>query len=132
MQAYPILQTKLYMPPALVREPMPCAFSNHIYRLALKESTKKRLEPAWLALTLRRLWAMGYFAEYCTRWIGQAGFNSSKLKEVEIPLPPLEEQRRIVARIEALFERTAETRHLRIAAEEETERLLPAALEEIF
>ena len=34
----------------------------------------------------------------------QKGFYLNKLKEVEIPLPPLAEQKRIVAKIEELFE----------------------------
>jgi len=117
---------------ALVTKPMPCTFSNHLYRLALKEKAKGQLDPAWLSLALRRLWARGYFAEQCNRWIGQAGFNATKLKEVEIPLPPLDEQRRIVARIEALFDRIAEAQRLRAAAEEDAEQLMPAALEGVF
>lgn len=117
---------------ALVTQPMACAFSNHIYRLAVEERAKKRLEPAWLALALRRLWAMGYFAEQCNRWIGQAGFSATKLQEVEVPLPPLDEQRRIVSRIEALFERIIEAQRLRIAAEEDAKRFTTAVLGEIF
>jgi type I restriction enzyme S subunit len=117
---------------ALVTEPMQCAFSNHIYRLTVKDKAKRRLEPAWLALALQRLWAMGYFAEYCNRWIGQAGFNSKMLKDVEIPIPPLDEQRRIVARIEELFARIEEARRLRAAADQDAERLMPAALAEVF
>jgi type I restriction enzyme S subunit len=50
----------------------------------------------------------------------------------EIPLPPLDEQRRIVARIEELFARIEEARRLRAAADEDAERLMSAALEEIF
>jgi type I restriction enzyme S subunit len=115
---------------ALVTQPMPCTFSNPMYRLALKERARNRLEPAWLALALRRLWAMGFFAERCNRWIGQAGFNATKLQEVEIPLPPLDEQRRIVARIEVLFERMAEARRLRVAADKDVEEVLMAALEQ--
>jgi type I restriction enzyme S subunit len=75
---------------------------------------------------------MGYFAERCNRWIGQAGFNATKLKEVEIPLPPLEEQRHIVARIEELFDRIQEAQRLRGAAEEGAQRLTSAALDEVF
>jgi type I restriction enzyme S subunit len=117
---------------ALVTEPMQCAFSNHIYRLTVKDKAKGRLEPAWLTLVLRRLWAMRYFAEYCNRWIGQAGFNSKMLKDVEIPIPPLDEQRRIVARIEELFARIEEAQRLRAAADEDTDRLLDAAMTGVF
>ena len=42
----------------------------------------------------------------------------------EIPLPPLDEQRRIVARIEELAARIEEARELRRRAVEETECLL--------
>jgi type I restriction enzyme S subunit len=122
---------------ALVTEPLECAFSNHIYRLTVKPKAAVRPEPAWLVLALRRLWAAGYFAERCNRWIGQAGFNSKKLTAVEIPLPhpdapsrSLETQRRIVARIEELFARIEEARRLRAAADEDAERLMKSALAE--
>ena len=120
---------------ALVTEPMQCAFSNHIYRLMVKAKARNRLEPAWLALALRRLWATRYFAEHCNRWIGQAGFNSKKLADVEIPLPfpddpsrSLEVQRRVVACIEERFACIAEARRLRAAADRDAEELLPATL----
>ena len=45
---------------------------------------------------------------------------------VEIPLPPLAEQRRIVARIEQLVGRIEEARRLRHQATEEAEALLPS------
>jgi type I restriction enzyme S subunit len=115
---------------ALVTQPMQCAFSNHIYRLTVKDKAKRRLEPAWLTLVLRRLWAMGYFAEYCNRWIGQAGFNSKMLKDVEIPIPPLDEQRRIVARVEELFAHIEEAQRLR--ADQDAERLMESIREQVF
>jgi len=50
----------------------------------------------------------------------------------EIPLPPLDEQRRIVARIEELFARIEEARRLRAAADQDAERLMDAALSVCF
>jgi type I restriction enzyme S subunit len=49
-----------------------------------------------------------------------------------LPVPPLDEQRRIVARIEALFDRVEEARRLRVAAGEDAEQLMPATLAEIL
>jgi type I restriction enzyme S subunit len=49
-----------------------------------------------------------------------------------IPLPPLDEQRRIVARIEELAALIAETRVLRVKAREEAEALLMSALQNVF
>jgi len=114
---------------AIVREPIRCAFSNHITRLRVDEA---RLLPEWLVLSLRQLWISGFFAARCRKWIGQAGFNTTMLKGVEIPLPPLDEQRRIVARIEELFARIKEARWLRAAADKDAEGLFDAALEQTF
>jgi len=95
---------------AIVREPLACGFSNHLTRLRIKDNTV--LDPLWLLLTLRQLWTAGEFAARCNRWIGQAGINSTMLAEIEIPVPPITEQRRIVARIEAAFARLTEARRL--------------------
>ncbi len=72
-------------------------YSNHTTRLRLDET---RALPRFVALALHQLFKRGDFAKLCTRWVGQAGVSAKLLKEVEIPLPPLEEQRRIVAEIE--------------------------------
>jgi type I restriction enzyme S subunit len=62
-------------------------------------------------------------------------FNAITKKELcslLIPLPPLSEQRRIVARIEALMARVREARRLRQAAREEAERLWQSVLADTF
>ncbi len=56
----------------------------------------------------------------------------SKIKSFQIPLPPLPEQRRIVARIEELVNRIEEAKRLRRAAREETDAIMPAVLHEVF
>jgi type I restriction enzyme S subunit len=54
------------------------------------------------------------------------------LLSCQIPLPPLDEQRRIVARIEELFARIEEARRLRAAADQDAEELMTAELAEVF
>jgi type I restriction enzyme S subunit len=95
---------------AIVREPLECAFSNHLTRLRV--CTPDRLDPRWLALALRLLQSQGYFSRLCNKWIGQAGFNLTRLAEVAIPLPIFDIQRRIVARIGALLAEVKEARAL--------------------
>lgn len=56
----------------------------------------------------------------------------SALWEATVPLPPLSEQRRIVARIEALFAELAEARCLHEVIQQDANRLMDAALTEQF
>lgn len=63
------------------------------------------------------------------------GFTSIKreqLENIEIPIPPLSEQHRIIRRIEELTRRVEESRKLRIANLENISRLLPSAMETCF
>lgn len=55
-----------------------------------------------------------------------------KLEKLSIPLPPLEEQRRIAARIEGLIRPIEEAKRLRQVAREQAEKIMPAALAEVF
>jgi type I restriction enzyme S subunit len=114
---------------ALVREPLEAAFSNHI---TLLRSDTTKAEGAWIALALQALWRQGFFANLCNKWIGQAGINTETLKSVLIPLPPLAEQRRIVARIEELMDRVREARRLQQEAQEDAERLWQSVLAQTF
>lgn len=87
----------------------PCTFSNHLTRLSANEAN---VLPEWLTLSIRQLWLAKYFALKCKEFIGQSAFNKDKLREVEIPIPPLDEQRRIVTRIDELTRRADEAQKL--------------------
>ncbi|MBZ0283115.1 MAG: restriction endonuclease subunit S [Anaerolineae bacterium] len=67
---------------------------------------------------------------------GSAGRNRvlsvKRIPEVFVPLPPLDEQRRIIAHIEALAVRIAEARGLRQGAVAEAEALLTATKKALF
>jgi len=87
------------------------------------------LESYWLLFYLRSIEEL-----LATSGTGST-FNAITKKELvalPIPLPPLEEQRRIVARIEELMERIREASHLRQEAREDTERLWQATLADVF
>jgi type I restriction enzyme S subunit len=76
------------------------------------------------------------FVELC-RAASEGTTNRVRLKEerflaTEIPLPPLDEQRRIVSRIEELTALIEEARALRVKAREEAQVLLAAALRQVF
>ncbi len=86
----------------------------------------------WIHLYLRQSVILERAKASFTGSAGQQRVPDTFLRELWIPLPPLEEQRRIVARVEALMERVREARALRAKALEETEQLMPAVLAELF
>jgi type I restriction enzyme S subunit len=58
--------------------------------------------------------------------------KKSDLMELRIPLPPFEEQKRIVARIEELVRRIEEAKRLHHESLRQAQSLLPSALHEVF
>jgi type I restriction enzyme S subunit len=74
-------------------------FSNHITRIRLKDD----VFPGFVVFYFTLLRNSGYFARICTRWINQAAVNTDTLKKQAIPVPPLAEQKRIVAKVEELM-----------------------------
>ena len=55
-----------------------------------------------------------------------------QVARIRIPLPPLEEQKRIVSRLEQLVSRVEEAKRLKKLAKEETEKIMQAALHKVF
>jgi type I restriction enzyme, S subunit len=77
------------------------AYSNHMTRIRLN---RVRANPAWVATSLHFLFVNGFFKLNCRHHINQASISSSYLSNnVDIPLPPLPEQERIVAKLEELL-----------------------------
>ncbi|MFA4640039.1 restriction endonuclease subunit S [Pyrococcus kukulkanii] len=114
---------------ALVSENLGFGYSNHITRIRVKENL---ILPEWLVFVINYLWMQGYFRRVCTHWIGQAGVNINTLKKIPIPLPPLSEQKRIVAKLDELNKRIEEAKRLAREAREEAEKLMASALHEVF
>ncbi|WP_161939445.1 restriction endonuclease subunit S [Thermosulfurimonas dismutans] len=98
--------------------------NNHVHILKGKTSI------------LENLFLMHYLnAIDLTPWLTGATrpkLNQNSMKKIPIPLPPLEEQRRIVARIEELMARVREARRLREEALKDTDRLWQSTLAEVF
>lgn len=63
---------------------------------------------------------------------GQQRISADHLREAKLPIPPLDEQRRIVARIEELTHRVEEARKLRQEATEKVTSLFQTELERAF
>jgi type I restriction enzyme S subunit len=102
----------------------PIVYSNHFTRL---RTVGDALLPDVLASWLNHQWQKGVFAAICNKWIGQSAVKTDRLLNLEIPLPPLAEQRRIAA---VLREQMAAVEKARAAAQAELAAInaLPAAL----
>jgi type I restriction enzyme S subunit len=81
-------------------EDEPRAFSNHMTRV---RTHPEALDPQFCAMVLHQRWREKYFEEVCNNHVNQASISRSVLSEVPVTLPPLAEQRRIVAAVEAVL-----------------------------
>lgn len=82
--------------------PEPRAFSNHMTRLRCDQ---RILAPLFCAIALHQKWREGYFRAVCSHHVSQSSVSRNILLETPILLPPLGEQKRIVAKVEQLLAR---------------------------
>lgn len=88
----------------------PCACSNHMTRICLKEGN----DSYFLAALLNAFRGIGYFSALSTFFNNQAGINTSTLGELRIPVPGADVQKAIANTIR---DRKHEAIHLRAHAE---------------
>jgi len=87
-----------------------------------------RLDARFLELRFRLAGTLGQVAAPCTGStpLTRTRFKEERLREMVIPLPPVPEQRRIVAKLDAIAAKTEQARRLRIEVLAQVEALLPA------
>lgn len=91
--------------------PSPCSFASYLIKLQLRG-----ILPDWASLFLNSPQGRASINAVVSQQVGQANVNGTKLKGFTIPLPPQNEQKRIVAKIEELFsELEAGEESLRVA-----------------
>lgn len=101
-----------------------CWINNHAHVLRPKRSL---LLDDWLVYYLN----ISDLSDYITGATVKK-LNQAKLKQIEIPLPPLDTQKKIVAKIEGLMEKIKEAKKLRAEAQGDASNLLPSALHQVF
>lgn len=91
---------------------IPCAASNHITRLRLRANANPYYVSAFFNMLLR----LGYWKFLCTNFNNQSGINIETLKNVKIPLPPLDIQNQLAQEMKYAQERAT---YLRLEAEKQ-------------
>lgn len=87
--------------------------SNHMTLLRVLDNSV--LDPFWLAMAFHHKWRQGLFRALCRRHVNQAGVRLERLKEVQLLLPPVSEQKAI-ARVLRTVQQAQETTKGVIAA----------------
>ncbi len=92
---------------------------------------KDRVDKRFVALYLRSPWVVEY-ANSLTKGARQPRVRIKDLLKYPIPLPPLEEQKRIVAKLDEIYAKLEEAKRLAREAKEQAEKLMASALHEVF
>lgn len=120
--------TELVGKTALVTQNYNYAFSNHITKIKLFNQYSPKLVVFYFVLLLKNK----YFERICHKWIGQSGINTDKLKQIQIPLPPLKEQEQIAKHLDFVFEKTKALKELYTKELKDYEELKQSLLNKAF
>ena len=77
-----------------------CLHQNHVFRARLLDA---RLDHQWIMLFINSSLGRGYFGDASKQTTNLASINMTQLRNCPIPLPPLEEQKRIVVKVDQLM-----------------------------
>lgn len=109
--------------------PEPMAFASYMIRLRFDS---RAILPAYAQRMLRHLRLSGQLIDFARTTAGQYNVSLGRLRSAEIPVPPLPEQRRIVADLEALRNQTDVLSSLQAESSAELDALIPSILDQAF
>jgi type I restriction enzyme S subunit len=105
------------------------AFASYLIRLRLDTANAN---PRLVASYINSPAGRAYMFAERKQMTGQANVNATKLKALPITLPPLPEQHRIVADLDALQNQVDSLKRLQAETATEIDALLPAILDRAF
>lgn len=110
----------------LVKKCPKAVFASYLIRLKV---FKEKVIPEYVYVFFQ---SPQYWKQVNPRGGAQPNMNARILANLQIPLPPLEEQKRIVARIEEILSKVEEAKKLKAEARKDAEAIMQAALHEVF
>ena len=114
---------------ALIDTDEELAFSNHMTRLRVDGNA---ILSGFLATQLHGMWMNGYFESICSNHVNQASVSRKRLQAVEVFVPPLLEQGRIVEILEDQLSRLDASLATAAAVEERSAALRRSLLHSAF
>jgi type I restriction enzyme S subunit len=106
-----------------------CIHQNHIFRLRTKS---EEFVPEFVAKLISSPVGKTYFQKASKQTTNLASINQRQLKAFSVFQPPLPEQRRIVAKLDALQSEVDALKRLQAGTAAELDALLPAILDRAF
>ena len=104
-------------------------FSNFTQRL---RANQKIVVPKWIYFKISNPATRSFLLDSSQTTTGLRNLKISALKELVIPLPPLEIQKKIVKKIEDLFAKITQTQSLHESSTNDTNELLKMTLSKVF
>jgi len=105
------------------------AFASYLIRLMCD---KKKIDPNYLQLMLKYLRNSGLLFDFARTTAGQYNVSLGRLRSAKIPVPLIDEQRRIVAYLEGLQSKTDALKCLQNETAAELDALMPSILDRAF
>jgi type I restriction enzyme S subunit len=105
------------------------AFASYMIRLRFD---RKRIASDYAQRMMQHLRVAGVLVDFARTTAGQYNVSLGRLRAAEIPVPPLAEQRQIVAELDALQTEVDALKRLQTETTAELDALLPAILDKAF
>jgi type I restriction enzyme S subunit len=109
--------------------PEPMAFASYMIRLRFDTAA---IFPAYAQQMLRHLRVSGQLIDFARTTAGQYNVSLGRLRSVEIPVPPLSEQRQIVSYLNDLQKQTDALKALQAETSAALDALMPSTLDKAF
>jgi type I restriction enzyme S subunit len=106
-----------------------CVHQNHVIRA---RPNKEIVSSEYLNMYMNSPLGQDEVQKRSRTTSGLRTLSVGRIREIEIPIPPLDEQRRIVAYLDSVQARLASLRELQSATGEELSALLPSVLDRAF
>lgn len=103
-----------------------CIHQNHVFRVRFEQAA---ILPEWVVLFVNSPLGREFFSRAAKQTTNLASINMTQLRSCPIPIPPLAEQRRIVAKVDALMALCDQLK-TRLADAAQTQRHLADAITE--